>query len=354
MLFRSLILAFAAHASVQAASIELEGSAFRVAGWKAPSSAPAKGWGAVLAVYTGPADSPALLGAYTVEAGTLEFRPRFPFAAGVRYRAVFRSPEGGAPIEKIFEGPARAAVSPARVQSVYPSGDVLPSNILRLYVYFSAPMSRGEAAAHLRLLDSAGKALAGVFLPGEELWDPAGRRLTMTFDPGRIKRGLTSNEAMGPPIAEGRTYTLAIDRQWPDARGVPMTEDFRKVFRGGPAERIPPDPSTWRITPPKAGESGVLTVSFPKPMNYALLQRMLVVSGPRGVVSGTVSTGPDEKEWRFVPRDRWAADDYRVVVDTAIEDLAGNHIGQAFDIDVFQRVTEHISAATISLPFSAR
>ena len=30
----------------------------------------------------------------------------------------------------------------------------------------------------------------------------------MTFDPGRIKRGLTSNEKMGPPIAEGRRYTL--------------------------------------------------------------------------------------------------------------------------------------------------
>ena len=60
-----------------------------------------------------------------------------------------------------------------------------------------------------------------MFLPGEELWDPNFQRLTMTFDPGRIKRGLTSNETMGPPIAEGKRYTLVIDRDWPDARGVP-------------------------------------------------------------------------------------------------------------------------------------
>ena len=86
-------------------------------------------------------------------------------------------------------------------------------------------------------------------------------------------------------------------------------------------------------------------------MNYALLQRMIEVRGPRGVVPGTVSIGHDEMEWRFIPRDRWEAGSYRVVVDTAIEDLAGNHIGQPFDIDVFEHVTEHIATKTISLPF---
>ena len=92
-----------------------------------------------------------------------------------------------------------------------------------------------------------------MFLPGEELWDPNYQRLTMTFDPGRIKRGLTSNENIGPPIAEGKRYTLVIDREWPDARGAPMVEGFRKSFRGGPAERNPPDPKKWRVTAPKAG-----------------------------------------------------------------------------------------------------
>jgi len=42
------------------------------------------------------------------------------------------------------------------------------------------------------------------------------------------------------------------------------------------------------------------------------------------------------------------------VVETAIEDLAGKPQGQAFDIDVFERVAEHTTAKTISLPFSVR
>ncbi len=348
----ALLLIASLSAGAPAISIQLEGGVFKVAGWNAPSSAPARGWESVFAVYTGPADAPPLLGTYTVERATLQFHPRFPFAAGMRYRAIFRSSAGGAPIEKIFDGPPAATVAEARIESVYPSAPVLPSNILRLYVYFSAPMSRGEAAAHLHILDSKGKVLEGIFLPGEELWDPAGRRLTMTFDPGRIKRGLTSNQAMGPPIAEGKLYTLVIDRAWRDARGVPMTEGLRKTFRGGPAIRMPPDPKTWRIAPPQAGASGGLTIAFPEPMNYALLQRMIEVRGPRGVVPGTVSIGHDEMEWRFNPRDRWEAGSYRVVVDTAIEDLAGNHIGQPFDIDVFEHVTEHIATQTISLPFA--
>ena len=129
------------------------------------------------------------------------------------------------------------------------------SNQLRVYIYFSEPMSRAEAASHIHMLDSNGKELSGptaVFLPGEELRDPWFKRLTMTLDPGRIKRGLTANEALGPPLIEGKRYTLAIDGSWPDARGVPMVEGFRKTIRGGPAERIPPNPQKWTVTLPKA------------------------------------------------------------------------------------------------------
>jgi len=297
---------------------------------------------------------PALAGAYSIDSGMLVFHPTFPIAPGVRYRAIFRPPGGGAPIERIFNGPPRDLKPSTRVEHVYPSSDVLPSNQLRLYIYFSAAMSRGEAGARVHVLDESGKVLPGIFLPGEELWDPTFQRLTLTFDPGRIKRGLTSNEEMGPPIAEGKRYTLVIDRDWPDARGAPMVDGFRKPFRGGAAERTPPDPKQWRVIAPQAGSAGALVVDFPTPMNYALLQRMLQVSNAQGRISGTVSTARQESEWRFTPQQPWKAGNYKLIVDTAIEDLAGNHIGQAFDIDVFEHVTQRISTKTIQLPFSVR
>jgi hypothetical protein len=43
-----------------------------------------------------------------------------------------------------------------------------------------------------------------------------------------------------------------------------------------------------------------------------------------------------------------------VVVQTTLEDLAGNHVGRAFDVDTFDRVTRTISKDTTSLPFRIR
>jgi hypothetical protein len=340
-------------AMAQIASIQLDGRTFRVLGWNAPATAPRSGWPSVFAIYAGTGDVPPLEGSYTVRNRTLEFVPRFPFAPGVRYRAVFRAP-GGPAVEKVFDGPARPTAATARVAAVYPSGEVLPSNQLRLYIVFSAPMSRGEAGSRIRLLDQNGNVLPDVFLPGQELWDPAFQRLTMTFDPGRIKRGLVSNETMGQPITEGKRYTLVIDREWKDARGVPLIEGFKKSFRAGPPDRTPPDPGQWRVTPPRAGSTDALVVNFPQPMNYPLLQRMLRVATTRGAVAGSASVALQETQWRFTPSEPWARGAYKLIVDNALEDLAGNHIGQPFDIDVFERVTEHITSQATSLPFVIR
>jgi hypothetical protein len=350
----AVILALGVTAIAQAISLQLDGNAFKVLGWTPPASAPAGGWASIFRVYAATGDVPPMVGTYAVEQGALVFRPKYPISVGVRYRAVFDPPGARPAIEQSFDGPARPTTRSAHVEHVYPSADVLPGNQLRIYIYFSAPMSRGEAERRIQLLDSGGKALRGVFLPGQELWDPDNRRLTMTFDPGRIKRDLTSNRAMGPPISEGRRYTLVIDREWPDANGLPMTETFRKAFRGGPAVRQPPDPKSWRVAAPAPNSHDALVVSFGRPMNYALLQRMLKVSGPHGEVAGMIRIARQESEWRFTPQAPWAAGTYRLIVDTSLEDLAGNKIGQPFDIDVFDRVTERIATATTSLAFEIR
>jgi hypothetical protein len=133
-----------------------------------------------------------------------------------------------------------------------------------------------------------------------------------------------------------------------------MVESFRKTFRGGPEDRTTPDPKQWRITAPTAGSSSALVVSFPEPMDYALLQRMILVSGPSGRIDGVVNVDRNETQWSFTPREAWKAGAHRLVVDTAIEDLAGNHVGQPFDVDVFEKVTERITTQTIDLPFQIR
>src|SRR5262249_4896985 len=162
----------------------------------------------------------------------------------------------------------------------------------------------------------SGKADELSFLKAEELWDSDYRRLTVFFDPGRIKRGLVPNLELGPPVTAGKRYTVVIDHEFLDANGLPLREAFKKTFRGTPAERAPIDPKQWAIGSPKAGTFGALDVIFPKPLDYALLQRCLKIPG----VAGTVSVDDNETRWRFIPNQPWKAGEYNLSIDPALED----------------------------------
>ena len=352
--FAICVVALSTGAAAQSVSIHMEGAAFRVLGWDANRGASPDGWPSLFAVFAGAGDVPPMLGDYTLEEGALVFRPRFPLAPGVRYRAVFHPP-AGADVEAVFDIPKARTQASTRVDHVYPSTDLLPDNQLKFYLYFSAPMRRGDAWRHIHLLDDRGAAVELPFLEiDQELWDPDYRRLTVLFDPGRIKRGLLPLQEVGPAIEEGKRYTLVIDRDWQDAGGAPLAEGFRKVFRVGPADRTPPDQRQWRVTAPRAGATGAVTVTFPKPLDYALLMHLLQVSGPAGAVAGAVTVDAGETRWSFTPQQPWKAGDYRILVDTALEDLAGNRIGRPFDVDTFKRVSRHVPRGAVSLPFRVR
>jgi len=348
------ILLFATLAPAQNISIQLVQGTFRVTGWSASGAPPANGWSSIFAVYAGGSDGPALLGSYAVENGTLVFRPQFPLTRGVRVRAVFRPPQGRE-IEAGFEVGGAPAIASTRVEHVYPSADVLPANELKFYVVFSASMARGEAWHHIHLLESNGSEVHSPFLEiNQELWNRDNTRLTVLFDPGRIKRGVLPNLQLGMALQEGKRYTLVIDRDWADAHGAHLVQAYRKIFRAGAADRAPIDPEKWRLMAPKAGTTDALAVDFQKPLDFALLQRMLTIEGSSGSVPGTISVGRDETEWRFVPSAPWESGSYQLGINTELEDLAGNKVGEAFDVDTFQPVTKHIATATVSRPFQIR
>ena len=44
-----------------------------------------------------------------------------------------------------------------------------------------------------------------------------------------------------------------------------------------------------------------------------------------------------ETRWLFTPRDPWVPGDYELVALAFLEDLAGNRIGRAFEVDNFER-----------------
>jgi hypothetical protein len=296
-------------------------------------------------------DTPAMAGQYSVEAGVLTFRPQFPPAPGVTYRAIVRA--GDTSLTADYAVPAVAAGAATNVTHVYPTADVLPENLLKFYIHFSGPMRRGHIYDHIRLIDDSGKPVVLPFLEiDEELWDREMKRLTLFIDPGRIKRGVEPLEDVGPALVAGKRFKLVIDGGWKDATGRPLAKSVEKSFNVAPPDREPPDPWKWKITPPAAGGTAPLTVTFDKPMDHALALRMVrVVDGGGKDVGGDVALDERETRWTFTSSAAWRPGAYSVVVQTTIEDLAGNNIGKPFDVDMADVPRRVESRRTVSLPF---
>ena len=311
-------------------------------------------------------DLPAMAGAYSVEGSSLRFTPRFSFRPGMHYRAVLQleplaanskavaAPRGSAKtVTSDLTIPETALGKPTVVTQIYPSASVLPENQLRYYIYFSGPMGRGEAYQHVHLLDARGKVVPFPFIEiSEELWDAGARRLTIFVEPGRIKQGLKPREDLGPVLEAGQSYTLHVDRTWKDASGQPLQADFNKRFCAGPAVDGAIDPAEWKIKPPAASSKDVLTITAPRPLDHALLLRTILVADAEGKrLPGHVSVGDDERRWEFLPNSLWIAGKYQLVIDTTLEDLAGNRIGQPFEVEQLGAAEKNVRPDTVRIPF---
>jgi hypothetical protein len=332
--------------------IVLERGEFRVQGSKTAALAPPATYQDIFRVEVEGAGGQAMAGSYRLDAGQLVFHPQFPLQPGVTYRALYG--RGGETASASVSIPKPSVEPSTTVEAIFPTRNVLPANQLKLYIHFSAPMSRGGALRRIHLYDDSGVEVQRAFLE-QELWDGELRRLTVLFDPGRIKRGLALHEKLGLALRTGRKYTLAIDQGWPDARGVPLKSPFTKKFSAGPEDRTVLDPKQWRVTPPEAGTSAALTVDFSEVLDHALVTRLLAVKDVQGrLVKGTIAIDLDETRWRFTPAAAWRDGAYEIIVPGMLEDLAGNRVYAPFDVDV--TVMPHVPDASkiYTIPFRIR
>lgn len=293
-------------------------------------------------------DSVAVAGTYATNDTALEFRPAHPLDVGRAYTVSI----GSSRRRDTLMIPARTGGVATRVLRVYPSANAVPENLRRLHIEFSAPMSRDGAIGFVHLLDDTGGEVQRAFLPGDgDVWNTDHTRYTLVLDPGRM----LPSERTGRPLTSGKGYTLRVDSAWRDARGATLATSFDHALHVAPADLQPVRLADWRVGSPGARTVEQLVVRFSKPLDHGLLHRALGVETLGGRrLNGTVEVDAGERVWRFSPSEPWRAGEFRVVVLSILEDVAGNRIDRQFEADRIDRVDSAAVQPRFFLPFSIR
>lgn len=312
----------------------------------------------LLQVYVGKSDTccsnrTPIAGQYEEVGGFLKFVPTYEFVEGQDYVvSVWQLDAKDVPYHTLaeFNIKSDAPVTPTYVTDIYPSGELLPENVLRFYIHFSKPMKPHVAFNYIKLIDATGNVDDAAFMQfKQELWSEDRKRLTLLMGPGRIKRDVSTNLRLGPALRKDQQYTLLVEAGWTAANGDQPLARYEKSFRVTDALRQLPAVNLWEITAPALGGNSALTIRFDRPFDHQLLQTDIKLVTESGLnIPGSIEIGNHETEWNFKPDDNWADERIHIVVDSELEDVAGNNFKDLLDHSIDTK-TKKIRSTSIAV-----
>ena len=95
-----------------------------------------------------------------------------------------------------------------------------------------------------------------------------------------------------------------------------------------------------------------ISVTFPEPLDHGLLLRAIGVRRDGRAVIGEVQVDAHETRWTMTPASPWTPGRYEVIALGILEDLAGNRIGRAFEVDEAHRPASEDDAKVTTVPFT--
>lgn len=278
---------------------------------------------------------PKIIGKYTKSSTSIAFKSKYGFSKGTSYTVLIVSKNKTQRF--VVNTPKSNHKSSTYIKNVYPTSSQLPMNLLKFYIEFSAPMRAGNAFEniHLYKLPESTLESEAFLMTSEELWNSEKTRLTIFFDPGRIKRGVQPNLQLGLPLVEGNKYKLVIDKEWLDVNDVTLTKGFEKIFDVVSVDRESPNSKNWNIDFPKTKDKSPIKIDFKETMDFGLLHSAIrIIDETNTYIEGTIKLSEKESKWMFIPKDTWRKGSYKMIVNAWLEDVSGNNLNRKFDVDL--------------------
>ena len=278
--------------------------------------------------------SNAIQGHYTKVGDYLVFKPYFPFESDMTYVVRTRNEKlDNTYSYQSFQIGKKKTIERAEVISIYPLANQLPENLLRFYIYFNTPMKKGQALKYIQLRDEEGNIDQHTFMKfKQELWSADGKRLTVLFDPGRIKRGVSTNMLRGPALLEGKKYELIISGDWEDVYEQPLFVNSTKKIEVVSAYYQHIKVKNWRVNKPRKNSYDALSIHFDRIIDHALIQSMIkIVNEKENPINGHWEIIEEERSIIFIPKVKWKKGNYKIIIDSRLEDVAGNNLQNLLD-----------------------
>lgn len=297
--------------------------------------------------------SNAILGDWVYGQDRLEFTPSLPLDVNYVYQLKFLDASNMANWFPVGIR-QKMKIEEPEVIHIYPSAKELPSNLLRFYVEFSMPMQEGNYLEKISLMDEYGTELRGVFLPSRyEYWNKERTKLTMIFDPGRVKTGLRAHQQMGGrALKPGNTYTLTIGSCWKAMNGRPLKRLVSKTFTVTEEIIETIAVQDWKLEKPAPYSQGPLTLGFGRPLDHINARSFIKIIDEYGhLVVGKVWLSQEEARWHFQPTYPWMPGKYQVVVNKKLEDVCGNNLIHGFDVYKASEIARQNEADIETLDF---
>ncbi|MEM6539918.1 MAG: Ig-like domain-containing protein [Bacteroidota bacterium] len=272
-----------------------------------------------------------ILGSFSTKGGYIRFTPVIPFSTTHEFGIAHKGKQIGN-----FKVNTEQVKKVPEVLVIHPRQDTVPVNILKMYLEFSEPMQYvGNPLDFITVFDKTDRTEVEPFLDLEaELWDKNHTRLTLWFDPGRIKTNLIPNKERGLPLTQNHSYSITIDKNWRSADGIPLAQSYSKTIHVVGKDIKRPNPNNWVITPPKKNTKSLLKINFNELLDPILALESIKLLQGDIPLSGNLELTNTGNTLLFAPSDYWKVGQYSVHIDPILEDLAGNNLNTLFDTDL--------------------